>query len=148
MNKICRVLIFVCATLPLSGLEAGAAGVFKWTDDQGVVHFGDQQGESQRAERIMLPRFPAPEPARQSAADDNRRDSGSTDGEAGEEALAQQQREIRAANCEIARKTLEHNQGIHRMYRLGPDGERQFLTDEEREALLKRSRDDVSRWCD
>lgn len=126
----------------LPGLSP-AAGLFKWTDQDGIVHFSDQPHNDPKAERIMMPRAsapgapPPPAPREEAVAE-----------EGADDAQARHQQEVRAANCEIARRTLEHNENIHRMYRLDENGERVFLTDEERADLLKRSRDDVARWCD
>jgi hypothetical protein len=144
MNKTIFGMMLL-ALLLVSG-QSLAAGMYKWTDRNGVVHFSDQPNDAQRAERIMMPRAsapgappPPPETGKSDDADANHEQS---------EAQARHQREIRAANCEIARRTLEHNQNIQRMFRLDENGERVFLTDEEREQLLKRSRDDVAQWCD
>ncbi len=134
--------LLLLSLLALPGLSP-AAGLFKWTDKDGVIHFSDQPHNDPQAERIMMPRASAPgappaPPPREQAAEQT----------AANDAQARHQQEIRSANCEIARRTLEHNEGIHRMYRLDENGERVFLSDEERADLLKRSRDDVARWCD
>lgn len=125
-------------------LAAGAATVYKWTDAEGNVHFSDQPDSLPQAEKLDVPVNRAgTTPPRPAAPSD----------EAAGEAVPQQpdaaaRREIRDKNCAIARKTLEHNENIDRMYRLDEQGERVFLTDEERDSLLKRSRDDVAEWCD
>jgi hypothetical protein len=121
---------------------AGAATVYKWVDPDGNVHFGDRPDDLPKAEKVEVPvGQPGTTPPRPPAAS------------TGEEAEPQQpdaaaRREIREKNCEIARKTLEKNENIGRMYRLDERGERVFLSDEERDAVLKRSRDDVTKWCD
>ena len=135
------IALFALLVLPL---VAGAATVYKWTDSEGNVHFSDRPDELPQAEKVDVPvsragttppRSPAPA------------------GDAAAEAVPQQpdaaaRREIREKNCGIARKTLEHNENIDRMYRLDEHGERVFLTDEERDRLLQRSREDVAEWCD
>ena len=121
---------------------AGAATVYKWTDPEGNVHFSDRPGDLPQAERLDVqvtrPDTTPPQPSVSTPV---------------QEAVPQQpdaaaRRELREKNCEIARRTLEHNENIGHMYRLDERGERVFLTDEERAAVLKRSRDDVSEWCD
>lgn len=135
------ITLFALLVLPLM---AGAATVYKWTDAEGNVHFSDRPDELPQAEKVdvpvnrvgtTLPRAPAP--------------SDDVAGEAvPQQADAAARREIRDKNCTIARRTLEHNENIDRMYRLDEQGERVFLTDAERDSLLKRSRDDVAEWCD
>lgn len=136
------LLLALCLLLPAHA--SAAAGLFKWTDKDGVVHFSDQPHNDPKAERITKPRTsapgaPPPPPAREEPPAEQT---------AVADAQAKHQQQIRSANCDIARRTLEHNESIHRMYRLDEHGERVFLTDEERADLLKRSRDDVARWCD
>jgi hypothetical protein len=132
------LVLFAC----LVPFAAGAATVYKWTDPDGNVHFSDRPVDLPKAEKVEVPvNRPGTTPPKPPAP------------RAGEDAAPQQpdasaRREIREKNCEIARRTLEHNENIGRMYRLDERGERVFLTDEERDAVLKRSRDDVAKWCD
>jgi hypothetical protein len=139
----------IALSLPL--VPAGAA-VYKWTDAQGNTHFSDRPDELPAAQRIEVDVVP---PSASPPAAPKQRDGGgdaAASGEAGGaaplQADAEAQRAIREKNCEIARGTRAHNENIDRMYRLGPDGERVFLSDEEREQVLSRSRADVEKWCD
>lgn len=121
---------------------ADTAAVYRWTDAQGIVHFSDRPDDAPGAERIEVrppPAVPAP-PRGEAPAEDASRTPLQPD--------ARAQAAIREKNCAIARDTLAHNEAIDRMYRLGANGERIFLTDEERAALMQRSHDDVTRWCD
>lgn len=144
MNK--TVFGMILLSLLLVSGHAQAAGLFKWTDKDGIVHFSDQPHNAQKAERISMPRASAPG-APQSPPEPASGDEAEAAGEQ-IDAQARHQRDIRAANCDIARRTLEHNQNISRMVRLDESGERVFLSDEEREQVLKRSHDDVAQWCD
>lgn len=132
-------------------LIAVGASVYKWTDAQGNTHFSDRPDELPAAQRVevdVVPpsaSAPAAPPARsggQGAA------PAATQDAAPLQADAEAQRAIREKNCEIARNTLAHNSNIDRMYRLDAAGERVFLSDEEREQVLHRSRTDVEKWCD
>ncbi|MDX9739607.1 MAG: DUF4124 domain-containing protein [Gammaproteobacteria bacterium] len=137
-----RLGMFVMLAWLALPFAVGAATVYKWMDPDGNVHFSDRPGDLPKAEKVEVPvGKPGTTPPRPPATS------------ASEEAAPQQpdaaaQQEIRKKNCEIARKTLEHNENIGRMYRLDESGERVFLTDEERAAVLQRSRDDVAKWCD
>jgi hypothetical protein len=133
-------------------LSCAAETVYKWTDRSGAVHFGDNPVPDADAKEMRV------DPARPAEADQ----AGDSDSD-GEDSTAEQndppkdndqaavdkqQKKIRGQNCLIARQTLEHNQGIGRMYRVDAGGERVYLSDAEREEVLKRSREDVKNWCD
>lgn len=150
MKKYGFLLGAVVIALSLPPLAVGAA-VYKWTDAQGNTHFSDRPDELPAAQRVEVdvvppsatpPAAPAPREAGRNAAAEATGDAAPL------QADAEAQRAIREKNCEIARGTLAHNENIDRMYRLGSDGERIFLTDEERVQVLSRSRADVEKWCD
>lgn len=145
MNQILTGLLLALLLIPG---QAPAAGLFKWTDKNGVVHFSDQPHNDPKAERVAMPRASTPA-APPPAPEHNGSESNPADAvRERQEALARHQQEVRAANCEIARRTLEHNQNIRRMFRLDENGDRVFLSEEEREEVLKRSQDDIAQWCD
>jgi hypothetical protein len=135
----------------LVSLSCGAETVYKWTDRSGAVHFGDRPLPDADTEEMRV------EPPRPAADDqagdaDSEEDSAAAQDDspkaADQAAVDKQQKKIREQNCQIARQTLEHNQGIGRMYRADASGERVYLSDAEREEVLKRSREDVKNWCD
>jgi hypothetical protein len=72
--------------------------------------------------------------------------------EAGEEAMAADERKEvvaqRAENCRVARDRLSRYSEAHRLYRPGPDGEREYLTSEEIDAERAEAISSVGKWCD
>lgn len=135
-------VLLALALLTAPPPPADAAAVYRWTDAQGMVHFSDRPDEMPKAERVEV------RPPAASTMPAPRHEAEEDDAGAPLQPDAVAQAEVRKKNCAIARDTLAHNESIDRMYRLGPDGERVFLTDEEREAVMRRSRDDVVKWCD
>ena len=150
-----KTLLFVAAALACAVSLASCASdtVYKWTDDSGRVHFSDRPLHDADSEEVRVT------PSRP-AVDDEGEDAEESE-EAGEDAapkaadkgakqaeLERQRKQIREQNCKIARQTLEHNESIERMYRVDAGGERVYLSDEEREMVLTRSREDVEKWCD
>jgi len=147
---------FLAVTAVLLGAASfacvAAETVYKWTDESGVIHFSDRPVPNAAAEEM---RVTPPSPLQ---AEDDGEDAGAeddataTDAAASKEerqaAMEEQRRKIREQNCQIARQTLEHNESIERMYRVDANGERVFLSDEEREMVLGKSREDVEKWCD
>lgn len=82
------------ATLALTATDAFAKDVvYRWVDDQGVVHFGDRSSASADAEEVQLK---TPEPADTQPASE--RDSAFITQQPAAPSRAQQQREERARN--------------------------------------------------
>lgn len=143
------IIIMLCASLAVS--NATAEVVYRWVDTAGNVHFSDQP-LTDNAQVIEFPsetRYPGrkrPGPERPSSADDGKDQSAAAGG--GSPVDPAEEKRVREANCKIARKNLEGNQNIGRMYRVGKNGERVYLSDSERAAIIKKSQGDVGKWCD
>jgi Domain of unknown function (DUF4124) len=143
-NKLiyCNILLFL-----LFSTLGQAAQVYRWVDGNGKVHFSDQPGgmNSQTVDVKPIPRHQKMDeqvPVKQTPA--------ITDG--GKTTVAQSQppsenKKARSKNCEIANDNLQRNQDISRMYRLDENGERAFLSEAEREAVLDKSRQQIQKWC-
>lgn len=151
MKKIlsmAAVLVLGC----IVSLSGAAETVYKWTDRSGAVHFGDQPVPSADAEemRVDPSRPTADDQAGDEDSDQEDPPAAQSDSpKASDQAEVEKQRKkIRAQNCQLARQTLEHNEAIGRMYRADANGERVYLSDAEREEVLKRSREDIKNWCD
>lgn len=152
MKRILSVMAVLCCVVSLSGFAAET--VYKWKDESGTVHFSDRPVRDADAEEIRVtPSQPADDG--ESDATDDTEDAASDEGDAGkapakgdrQAEVEKQQKKLREQNCQMARQTLEHNESIGRMYRVDANGERVFLSDEEREMVLNSSRKDVENWC-
>ncbi len=139
-----RLILMCCALLPM--LAANAGEVYRWVDENGVVHYSDRPVTDQ-AERVAVraPRPtqtpPAPPPADVPAGSD-------AQGKLFAEPDPEQVDAQRSANCEAARARLAQLERAPRLYREGADGERQFLADDEIEVLREEARELVDAWCD
>jgi hypothetical protein len=154
MKTILTILALLACAVSLPTLASDT--VYKWKDASGRVHFSDRPLHDADSEEMKV------SPSRSAAADDEFEESEESEETAEDEEAAtetpdkaarqaemeKQQKQIREQNCTIARQTLEHNESIERMYRVDSNGERMFLSDEEREMVLDRSRQDVEKWCD
>lgn len=153
-GKTMKRILTVMAALgfAVSSLGLAAETVYKWRDKSGAVHFSDQPVHDADAEELRVtPPKPAAgalfEESGGAAADEDPATTGqSTDDRQAN--VEQQRKKIREQNCQIARQTLQHNESVGRMYRVGADGERVFLSDEESEIVRNTSREDVKKWCD
>jgi len=143
------IIIALYAALTVSNVAAEV--VYRWVDTAGNVHFSDQPltDNAQVMEFPSETRYPGrnrTNPEHSKPAADDKDQSASAAGNTAVDPA--EEKRVREANCKIARQNLEGNQNIGRMYRVGSNGERVYLSDSERAAIIKKSQSDVSKWCD
>lgn len=139
-------------TLALAAQAVAAEGVYKWTDAQGRVHFGDRPpGEA--TSTPIIPPAPSTAPtatdaeraARQQRLLDMYRDERleKEEGEAKQKA----EEEDRRRRCAHAKDRLDRYERSARIYDPQPNGERRYLSDGERDAEIRTTRNEIARWC-
>lgn len=137
--------------LPLLPVSGSSADVYRWVDAQGQVHFEDRsQAQSDAGVSSYKPPTAAPED-RERRMDKTRKLLNAYQVER-QQAREQQQKEQQAQadrdrRCALARDDLRQYQQYGAIYRLGDDGARVYLSDDERAALIARLRGDIARWC-
>ncbi len=142
---LCGCVLILCS------VALQAATVYRWVDERGRVHFSDQP-RGNVVETVKLSgssRYPHGEKKPPAASSDG----GSTATVAHSATAAgdgdeKQRGKMRSKNCQIAKDNLARNARISRMYRVGATGERYYLSEAEREAVLEKSRRQVKDWCD
>jgi hypothetical protein len=147
INVLCKTF----AGCLLFGVLSVQAAAYRWVDEKGQVHFGDQPGGSQSQQIKTRPGSATPR------ADQQRRiektyqllDAYETDRRRKQEQKAKrkEQAEKQKRNCALARDRQRQYTDAGRIYRLDNDGKRSYMSDQERESLLQRSRENVARWC-
>ena len=139
-----RALSFVLLSL-LAGAVVGAE-VYRSVDENGIVTFSDRP-DGTNNERIVVDTQPATAaPAAPGArpASVPRVDGIEVGDEPpSEEALAEQRRR----NCEIATERVERYRIARRLYRALPDGEREYLDEEQTAAARADAESDLATWC-
>jgi hypothetical protein len=147
MNVFWKGLFIV---LLLSGQVSVHAEVFRWVDEKGQVHFGDQareasthaikpharppiQGDQQQRMQKTRKLLNAYQIERQQQRE--------------QKAKQKEQAEKRKRGCIQARDNLRKYTDFGNVYRLDDDGKREYLSEKERAALLQRSREAVARLC-
>lgn len=148
MIKLC----LACLLLAMAAPHAGAEGVYKWTDAQGRVHFGDRPPGEGRSAPIAPPAAPL-EPAasegeraeRQQRLLDMYRDERIERQE--REAREKAEQEDRRRRCARARDRLAWYEQSGRVYEPTPSGERRYLSDGEVDAEIRTTRNEIARWC-
>src|ERR1700727_521243 len=128
-----RVLLFA-ALIAWSGLAS--AVVYKWTDAQGKLQYGDRPPDGVHAEVVEMlgshassgARAPSPSPAaapaRTTVAANNVSPKDSDDKKAVDEDVAQ----VREKQCTDAQDRYKKLIEGRRIYKTGADGERQYMT--------------------
>ena len=145
-----RAILMMGVLLP--GL-ASAAGVYKWVDEHGNVHFGDRpQGEG--AESVQI-RESSPDSHNQQRveklirAQEARRKQKEQDEEARQKEEAERATAERHAEyCKQVRKNLQTLKTGGRIYKPLDDGERHYFNDEEMVAEIKRLEAAIAERCE
>ena len=147
--------IMTAAVLLILGMTqaAFANDIYKWTDKDGNVHFGDRP-EGFDIERLEI-ESKATDPARVQAELQARADTRAQaaeadddDEDASSEGEAQAGIQDRAERCADSRTSLQQVTNSRRMYREDEAGERVYLDEEEMQAARERVADQVDEYCD
>jgi predicted metal-dependent hydrolase len=147
-----RSLPHACVSLLLLMTAPGSsAEIYRWVDATGQVHFEDRsQVQSDSDARSYAPPAAAAEDP-QRRLDKTRKLLNAYQAER-QQAREQQEKRTqelakRSRQCAIARDKLRQYQQYGGIYRLDEQGNRVYLSDRERDALIKDSRDEIARWC-
>ncbi|PHQ23924.1 DUF4124 domain-containing protein [Marinobacter guineae] len=132
MNRKILTLTLLLAVVP--GV-AMSASVYKWTDENGVTHFGDRQPTGAKAERVNVRSGTSSDAAgkKQSPQERLQDMQDRQEGEAEkrqETAVEEARRKQREANCATARSNLDVIDRNARI-RIEEDGEQRYLSEEE-----------------
>ncbi|MDP4548999.1 MAG: DUF4124 domain-containing protein [Marinobacter sp.] len=148
MNR--KILMFSILMAATPGLAADSS-VYKWTDDNGVTHFGDRQPTGKKAEQVNVrsgtsrtagseraspqERLSQLEEQQQSAAERKK-----------ETAVEEANRKQREANCETAKANLKVISSNARI-RVEENGEMRYLSPEEIEQQRQQFEDIAEENC-
>lgn len=145
MHKFLSVLV-----LSLLCSSAIAQHVYQWTDDRGVVQYGQRPPVDGRYQQIDIKtapppggavRKPAPQPEPQT-------DTATNEASQAERRQAQREREKqRLAACAQTRKNLETLLNNPRLRRTNADGEVERIGEDERQQLILHARDRIEQDC-
>lgn len=151
-----RYLAIVVA-LMLAVTTAGTAvagDIFKWTDEDGNVHFGDKPVGGGETEKVAIQSRPT-NPERVQAMVQSRAEAAAKAAE--EEAAAtppgptpeelQAQADARAEKCDKYREQLQRFVRSRRLYREDESGERVYLDEDEMQATREKAENRVQEFC-
>jgi hypothetical protein len=128
-----------------------SAEIYRWIDATGQVHFEDRsQVQRDSDSRSYTPPAAAAQDPQQ-RLDKTRKllNAYQAERQQASERREKQKQELakRSRQCAIARDKLRQYQQYGGIYRLDDQGNRVYFSDQERDALIERSREEIARWC-
>ena len=130
----------------------GAGSIYKWTDSNGKVHYGDKPRST--AEEISITPHPAGPVTQPTDAErkelrqrllnmyQEERERARVDAEKEKKLRTQA-----AKNCALSRDRLRNLERSAYVYRLDEQGDRVVLSDQHREEAIRAARQAIARWC-
>lgn len=150
-----RQIALTCAVAAMT-LSSGALAneIYKWTDENGNVHYEDRPSGARTEERIDLTYRRTDSGAvnqrvqarldRQAERNEARSVADAAEQEAAEQASAEAER---AKACERSRARLETYLQSRRLYRTDENGERVYLDDTERQEARQKAEEQIKEFC-
>jgi hypothetical protein len=128
------------------------AAVYKWTDEDGNVHFGDRPADPDSAAEINI-RSDNKTGVTNSSGNTKEREyllrkideEKKADAEKRKERYAEEKK--RKQRCDYFKSRYQSHIQSSRTYRTSPDGERYYLSGEERAARKKKFSKGIARYC-
>jgi hypothetical protein len=152
-----RIATTLLVTIGLAtAITAGASEIYKWTDADGNVHYGDRPaGEyAGSTERLYIVSRPT-NPSQVQAMVDARHERQETAAEAREKKAEEEksysakkaEAADRAKQCASARDSLQKYIQSRRLYRLDESGERVYLDEQQMQEARNRMQAQVEEYC-
>ncbi len=141
-------------TLALCAVSTTAAGqIYKWTDEEGNVHFTDKP-VAEQAERVEIQsrrtdadKVQAQVQARADAAAKAAEEQAAATPQGPTEEELQARAEERAKQCTKYREKLQRFVQSRRIYREDENGERVYLSDDEMQEAREKVENQVQEYC-
>lgn len=128
------------------------AGVYRWVDEQGNTHFGDQPPEKVAHQEISVTVAPAHS---DTSVDERRQNIESFLEQRQQQREKEQAANMKAAKqaakheaqCRKLRARLKHMESISTFYNLNDQGERVFVSESENDQIRQRFQGKVQKIC-
>ena len=122
-------------------MSSASAGLYKWVDNEGNVHYSQKRPANKQFKRLKAP-APAPENAK------SLYNSSAPETKTGKTAASETEKnsKIRADNCAKAKKNLNNFQ-VHRRMR-DKDGNVTVIDDKVRAKNIENAQKAISNYCD
>lgn len=148
MKKILLILIMLSSANAFAGLN-------KWVDADGKVHYSDQPPPANVKAQTL--RLTSDAPATESAVDAPKtiaerevelKKAQQAKKDAAEKAAQEQARmDVEKSNCAIAQNSLRTLQNGMRLVEIDANGERSYIDDEQRQQRIEKVQQDIDLYC-
>ena len=157
--KRTRLLITVAAATTLCASSVMAAEIYKYTDENGNVHYGDRPSGNTAEETVHVASQRTNNAAVQAAFNERYAPKPEPQGQAAETGEAEKEEKLsradrraaaaeRAQKCESYRSRMETILTSRRLYREDENGERVYLEDNERQEARDKMQELIEKYCD
>lgn len=147
------LILFTAAVLAATG-AAVAGEIYKWTDENGTVHYVDRPTGDPSEERVAVLSSRTDSGSVKASVEARRervaaRDEAKAQRAENEKVAAQEKadQEKREADCKMYRARLENFLQSPRLYREDDSGERVYLDDEQILAARSKVQDQIQKTC-
>ena len=146
-----RILVVLSISMMFSA--ADAAGIYKWVDEDGKVHYSQTRPPEHEAEKMRVPTR-APEntstykrPSLKTDKDDESDDKSDQAGGAKQQADQGLSSEEKAKICARARKVLETLNSRGRVRQKDEQGNIVYMTEEQKQQRTQAEKDKIAKYC-
>ena len=138
--------------------SANGAGVYKWTDAQGNIHYGERPPPGREAESMEVDKAPIPREEAEIELEKLNIKAGLEPMRDGDESASQKQVpdqeaktedvQRRRRNCQIARENLARLERYRRLLTRDEEGNPMRLDEQARASRMVQAREHIAEFCD
>jgi hypothetical protein len=138
-------LVSITALVLAGACTLARADVYRWVDEQGVIHYSDEWVPGSVLVKTAKP-HPEGAPTRSSSPHVTALNNQMAN-QANSRAVQQDVAKARDATCSWAKDRYMKAIQSRRVYKEGPNGERNYMTDADADAYREQARKDVEQAC-
>jgi hypothetical protein len=138
-------LVPITALILAGACTLARADVFRWVDEQGVVHYSDEWMPGSVVVKTTVRPHSESTPSGPNAA--SARFNEQINDQANARATQQDVAKAHDSQCSFAKDRYMKAVASRRVYKEGKDGERQYMTEADAEAYREQARKDVQQAC-
>jgi len=145
-----NLLLLLVSMMPL----VVHAGVYKWVDENGKVHYGDQPQVSQPAVEMKVDdTAPAPSYSDDELSREEKRErllQSMEEDRVDKQEMREKQKAVKEKNrqrCNRYRDQMRHYERASSLYKLDKDGDRVYMSDGERARATKNLQANIKKYC-
>ncbi|MDH5711857.1 MAG: DUF4124 domain-containing protein [Gammaproteobacteria bacterium] len=140
-----RLLSSLILTLALFPTVVNA-GVYKWTDQQGNVHYGSQRPDDAEAERMKLD-IPPTLPIKETTEETNNKEGDKKEAELKDDGDQEKATKERTEYCANERKRLHTATSNKEIHEKDASGNVKALSAEARNQRINKIKDNIAKYC-